>query len=122
MLEELASGCTGMSNLVGVHYLGIATLCASWNMRLMNKLMRDTVEGEKTGVPCLISLAITEPDAGSDVEEVDLVSRPRSPAKPGKWTGATWSTGARSSSPTGTFPPGTCSSPTRTSTSPRSPR
>ncbi len=75
VLEELASGCTGMSNLVGVHYLGIATLCASWNIRLMNKLMRDTVEGEKTGVPCLISLAITEPDAGTDVEEVDLVSK-----------------------------------------------
>jgi alkylation response protein AidB-like acyl-CoA dehydrogenase len=75
IVEELASGCTGMSNLVGVHYLGVATLCASWNMRLMNKIMRDTVEGEKTGKPCLISLAITEPGAGTDVEEVDLVSK-----------------------------------------------
>ena len=27
MLEELGSACTGMSNLVGVHYLGVATLC-----------------------------------------------------------------------------------------------
>ncbi len=74
-MEELASACTGMANLIGVHYLGVATICASWNMRLMNKVMRDTAEGEKSGDPCLISLAITEPDAGTDVEEVELVSR-----------------------------------------------
>lgn len=75
VLEEMGSACSAMSNLVGVHYLGVATLCASWNIRLMNKLLRDTAEGEKTGKPCLISLAITEPEAGTDVEEVDLVSR-----------------------------------------------
>ncbi|PKN43877.1 MAG: acyl-CoA dehydrogenase, partial [Deltaproteobacteria bacterium HGW-Deltaproteobacteria-17] len=73
--EELASQCTGMANLIGVHYLGVATICASWNMRLMNQVMRDTAEGEKTGDPCLISLAITEPGAGTDVEEVELVAR-----------------------------------------------
>jgi acyl-CoA dehydrogenase len=76
-LEELASACTAMSNLVGVHYLGVATLTASWNIRLMNRLMRDTAEGERTGKPCLISLAITEPEAGTDVEDVELVSKAR---------------------------------------------
>ena len=75
VLEELGSACTGISNLVGVHYLGVATLTSSWNMRLMNKIMRETVEGEKKGEPCLISLAITEPGAGTDVEEVELLSR-----------------------------------------------
>lgn len=75
VLEELASACTGIANLVGVHYLGVATLTASWNIRLMNKLMRETVEGEKTGMPCLISLAITEPEAGTDVEEVELLRK-----------------------------------------------
>jgi acyl-CoA dehydrogenase len=74
-LEEIGSACTAMSNLVGVHYLGVATLCASWNMRLMNKIMRETAEGERTGEPCLISLAITEPGAGTDVEEVELVAK-----------------------------------------------
>ena len=33
------------------------------------------IEGEKTGRPCLIALAITEPSAGTDVEEVDLVDK-----------------------------------------------
>jgi acyl-CoA dehydrogenase len=75
VLEEIGSGCTAISNLVGVHYLGIATLCGSWNLRLMNKVMREVAEGERTGKPCLVSLAITEPGAGTDVEEVDLVGR-----------------------------------------------
>lgn len=77
VLEELASACTGIANLVGVHYLGVATLTASWNVRLMNRIMRETVEGERTGRPCLISLAITEPEAGTDVEEVELLRKAR---------------------------------------------
>ncbi len=77
VLEELASACTGIANLVGVHYLGVATLTASWNVRLMNRIMRETVEGERNGRPCLISLAITEPEAGTDVEEVELLKRAR---------------------------------------------
>lgn len=76
-LEEIASGCTAMSNLIGVHYLGVATICGSWNIRVMNKLMRDTSAGTKSGNPCLISLAITEPEAGTDVEELELLSRAR---------------------------------------------
>ena len=31
-LEEIASVCNGLANVIGVHYLGIGTLCASWNM------------------------------------------------------------------------------------------
>ena len=74
-LEEISSGCSAMSNLIGVHYLGVATLCASFNLRVMNRLMRDVAEGERTGKPCLISLAITEPGAGTDVEDMELISK-----------------------------------------------
>lgn len=74
-LEELASGCLAMANLIGVHYLGVSTLCATWNLRLINRLCRDVADGERKGRPRLISLAITEPDAGTDVEEVDLLDR-----------------------------------------------
>jgi len=75
VLEEIGSACTAISNLIGVHYLGIGTLCGSWNGRVMNKVMREVAEGERTGKPCLVSLAITEPGAGTDVEEVDLIGR-----------------------------------------------
>jgi acyl-CoA dehydrogenase len=74
-IEEIASACLGMANLIGVHYLGVATLSATWNARLTNKLCRETAEGERSGNPCLITLAITEPGAGTDVEEVDLVDQ-----------------------------------------------
>lgn len=77
VLEEMASACTAMANLVGVHYLGVDTLAASWNIRLMNKIMRDVAEGERVGQPRLVSLAITEPEAGTDVEEVELLSKAR---------------------------------------------
>ena len=74
-LEELSTSCLAMANLIGVHYLGAGTLSATWNLRLMNEIFRDVAQGEKAGQPRLISLAITEPSAGTDVEEVDLVDR-----------------------------------------------
>ena len=75
--EELASVCLGMANLIQVHYLGVASLACTMNTRLMNKLFRETAAGEKSGQPCLLSTAITEPGAGTDVEETDLVDRGR---------------------------------------------
>jgi len=71
-VEEIGSACLAMANLIGVHYLGVATLCAPWNVRMINRVCRDVAAGEKNGLPCLISLAITEPGAGTDVEEVEL--------------------------------------------------
>ena len=73
--EEVASECLAMANLIGVHYLGICTLTATGNIRLINRICRQVAEGEKSSKPCLVTLAITEPGAGTDVEEVDLVDR-----------------------------------------------
>jgi acyl-CoA dehydrogenase len=74
-IEEIASVCTAMSNLIGVHYLGVATLIATWNTPIIQRIFKEVVEGEKRGQPCLISLALTEPDAGTDVEEINLMDR-----------------------------------------------
>jgi len=74
-LEELASACTAMANLVGVHYLGIATLFSSWNAEAASRICREVVEGERKDRPCLVSLALTEPDAGTDIEEVELMDK-----------------------------------------------
>jgi len=74
-IEEIASGCTAMSNLIGVHYLGVATLIASWNTRIIRQVFRTVVEGETSNKPCLISLALTEPGAGTDAEETELMDR-----------------------------------------------
>ncbi|MBW1988723.1 MAG: acyl-CoA/acyl-ACP dehydrogenase, partial [Deltaproteobacteria bacterium] len=74
-IEEVASQCLAMANLIGVHYLGVGTLSATWNAPLMRRIFSEVAEGEKTGKPCLISLAVTEPGAGTDAEEVDLMDR-----------------------------------------------
>ncbi len=74
-LEEIASECLAMANLIGVHYLGFAVAVSSWNARLISRLCRDTLEGEQKGRPCLMSLALTEPGAGTDIEETDLMEK-----------------------------------------------
>jgi alkylation response protein AidB-like acyl-CoA dehydrogenase len=74
-MEEVASACVGIANVIGVHYLGMAGIFTSANPRLTKRILSDVVEGEKSGNPCLIALAVTEPGAGTDVEEVELVEK-----------------------------------------------
>lgn len=76
-LEEVSACCVGLANVIGVHYLGAATLMATWNMRLVQEIFRDVAEGDRCGAPRLISLAITEPNAGTDMEETVLIDRAR---------------------------------------------
>ncbi len=73
--EEVGSVCLGIMNVIGVHYLGVSGVIASANLTLSRRIMNDVVQGEKTGKPCLIALATTEPGAGTDVEETDLVDK-----------------------------------------------
>jgi acyl-CoA dehydrogenase len=74
-IEEIGSACLAMANLIGVHYLGVASLSATWNIKIMKRLCADVLNGEVNASPCLISLAITEPGAGTDVEEIDLADK-----------------------------------------------
>lgn len=73
-LEELSSACGGVANIVGVHYLGVLMLFSSWNLKMCNRLCAEIIEGEKTGKPCLLSLAMTEPDAGTDSQNVEFMN------------------------------------------------
>ena len=75
LFEEVASACAGIMNVIGVHYLAVTGLTASGNTRLAKKILREVVEGERSGKPCTLALATTEPGAGTDVEEVDLVDK-----------------------------------------------
>lgn len=74
-LEETSRECLAMSNLIGVHYLGIGTLFSTWNIRLINEILTDVVAGENNGEPALVSLAHTEPGAGTDLEETELMDK-----------------------------------------------
>jgi alkylation response protein AidB-like acyl-CoA dehydrogenase len=74
-LEETASECLALANLIGVHYLAIAAIFSSWNIGLITTLCRKVRQGELDAKPCLISTAVTEPNAGTDVEETDLTDQ-----------------------------------------------
>jgi alkylation response protein AidB-like acyl-CoA dehydrogenase len=75
VLEELAAVDPGFVGLIGGHHLGLTALALSFNFRLMDRVAGLVVRGEQTGRPFLIDCAITEPGAGSDVEEEDLFPR-----------------------------------------------
>lgn len=72
-VEEIGSVCASMANLIGVHYLGYLALVASWNLKMLDEISRDVVSGEKEGDPRLISFAMTEPDAGTDSQNVEFM-------------------------------------------------
>lgn len=77
VMEEISSACVGIANVMGVTYLGLTSLMTSFNMRVTNRVIKDLVEGVRKSKPKLIAFAITEPAAGTDVEDMDLVDRGR---------------------------------------------
>ena len=74
-MEEIGSQCLGMGNLIGVHYLGLSMLMATWNTRVIRKICKEVARGETSGIPCTISFALTEPGSGTDTAETDLLDR-----------------------------------------------
>ncbi len=94
-VEEIASVRLAIANLIGVHYLGVRTLTSTWNMRLINHICREIQLGEKNHTPCLVSLAITEPGAGTDVEETDLLDKGNITCHAGKVPGGYQLNGAK---------------------------
>ena len=75
--EILGSECLGIANLIGAHYVGIALMSATFNFKVLQRICNSVVEGEQSGKPCLLSTAITEPDAGTDLEDIELIDRGR---------------------------------------------
>ncbi|MGE5335978.1 MAG: acyl-CoA dehydrogenase family protein [Nitrososphaerota archaeon] len=75
VMEELCAACPGLANVFGAHALGIAPLLidgpAHWDV------LRRVAEAARGGEPLLMACALTEPDAGTDVEDLDLLARAR---------------------------------------------
>ncbi len=77
VMEEISSACVGIANVMGVMYLGLTSLISSFNMRITNRIIKDLIEGVEKGEPKLIAFAITEPAAGTDADDLELVDRGR---------------------------------------------
>lgn len=68
--EEFATECGGLALLLLAHHLGVAPLLLSGHLPTWFKfLMPMYIKGAWFGKPTTMAFAITEPEAGSDVED-----------------------------------------------------
>ncbi len=76
-LEEVSAGCLGLANLIAVHGLALSTVGATGDVRGMARVCRRLAASERDGEPALLSTAITEPGAGTDMEDARLLRTAR---------------------------------------------
>lgn len=68
-IEELARVCGGLMLLLSAHHLGVAPILLSGDVAAIRRFVLPAYGELKRGEPHLFAFAITEPAAGSDVEE-----------------------------------------------------
>lgn len=68
-IEEFAAACPGQMLLLGAHNLGLGPLLMAADIKALFKFVRPAFRQTLRGDPHLFAFAITEPAAGSDVEE-----------------------------------------------------
>ncbi|MCB0219486.1 MAG: acyl-CoA/acyl-ACP dehydrogenase [Chrysiogenetes bacterium] len=76
-MEEIAVGCLGLGNLLGVHGLALCTVAATGDLAKMSHIAGMLARSERKGRLRLLSTAITEPTAGTDVEDVEFLKTAR---------------------------------------------
>lgn len=74
-MEELCAACPGLALIFGAHGLGISPLLIDGPLHW--DVMSELVTSARGEDPMLMACALTEPDAGTDVEDVDLIARAR---------------------------------------------
>lgn len=68
-MEELCATCGGLGLLLGAHVLGSAPILLTMDLATIRRHLLPAYRASKRGEPRLFGYAITEPSAGSDVEE-----------------------------------------------------
>lgn len=72
VMEELCAACPGIALVFGAHALGMSPLLfvgpAHWD-----GVLADVVAAARSSEPLLMAFAMTEPDAGTDMEDVELL-------------------------------------------------
>lgn len=76
VMEELCSACPGIALIFGAHALGISPLLLGGPSQ-WDGVLAELVASQRSGEPQLMACAITEPEAGTDVEDPDLLRRAR---------------------------------------------
>src|ERR1019366_3616754 len=76
VMEELCDACPGIALIFGAHALGISPLLLGGPSQ-WDGVLAELIASERTSQPQLMACAITEPEAGTDVEDPDLLRRAR---------------------------------------------
>ena len=76
VLEELCAACPGIALIFGAHVLGFMPLLLGGPSQ-WDGVLAELIASESTREPLLMACAITEPEAGTDVEDPDLLRRAR---------------------------------------------
>ena len=76
VMEELCVACPGIALIFGAHALGISPLLLGGPSQ-WDGVLAELVASERDDEPLLMACAITEPEAGTDVEDPDLLARGR---------------------------------------------
>lgn len=72
---EMGANCLGISNLIGAHYVALGLVSATSSFKVLNKITNDILAAEKLKTHATVALAVTEPGAGSDMEEAELLEK-----------------------------------------------
>jgi alkylation response protein AidB-like acyl-CoA dehydrogenase len=75
VMEELCAACPGLGLIFGAHGLGIAPLLLDGPLHW--DVMSELAGSTRGGDPLLMACALTEPDAGTDVEDLALMAKAR---------------------------------------------
>jgi alkylation response protein AidB-like acyl-CoA dehydrogenase len=72
---EMAGACLGIANLLGPHYVAMGLLSATNSFTVLKKITNEILEAQRCGDHCTMAVAITEPNAGSDMEDDELITK-----------------------------------------------
>ncbi|MBJ7348723.1 MAG: acyl-CoA dehydrogenase family protein [Thermoleophilaceae bacterium] len=72
LIEEVATGCSGVATIYGAHALGANPLLFGGPI-FWDGVLRELATSEREGDPQIMAFAITEPSAGTDVEHHELI-------------------------------------------------
>ncbi len=69
VIEALAETSPGLATLIGAHYLGAMPILLSFDLAQARRLLAPLCARSRQGEAAICAFAITEPEAGSDVED-----------------------------------------------------
>ncbi|MFH2009672.1 MAG: acyl-CoA dehydrogenase family protein [bacterium] len=77
IMEELCAACSGVANIFGANGLGLSGILLSMDFYHIDRSVTEVAAAERRGEPLIFAAAITEPQAGSDVEDAGYLRTAR---------------------------------------------